>query len=793
MKQMKPLIAVVISFTFTMNYLFSQCLVQGNFLNETYISGWTLQDDQIPTTISTVAGGCDNAIQNGTITTAGSCKFLTARCAKNLRIYKSLPSSLSNLTWTVDFSFTFDAAPAGGYATNAPAVTLLAFTSNNLALRQTCAIPVNGQFCGQCGSYPFNNMDAVWATLASTPGPGTCTSNTVQNAGGPWSIIAYGMDNGNTPVSSTPINLNGSNQYWIRLQRTSLAWVTISVFSNAAYTNHIPGSPQCLYLNPQTMSVTGLNTVQHGVEPQGSCRRISNITIPSFKIDNSVPCPMPLTAAFSTISSACGNLSFNASATTGSPFQEEDQYWSIVPCDQSGNSQGHPVWDTWVHGNAGVYTFPTAANGGPSFITCGNYYLVTLAVNNCVNPWNQVSHVIYVDCPTIYAGPDIATCTPLTQNAIFGNNANNNPPWVNFAWSSSNPNVTLSGGNYNTGGAMGEGQSTLTLVATDVNGCTATDQLNYIGIVANAGPDRKICYHGANQTLSGWVEIGGNSTDGFNYSWSGTGASFSCSTCSKTLVHLNSPGTVVCTLTVTDPVTLLQCQDFVNVTLNPSPNGANMILNLPSNYSVDCNSPGSYYLGGSFFNGSSIIPYNYTWTSITNPSINNLTYTVTSNSTSFIPQDNFANCNSGSNSATFYLTITDADGCQISDYVTVNYVNAPNLGGGNENGIQIIQSQEKSNTEYFSKYIDDIKNEMHQINIMPNPNSGTFNLSFESPLAISPTLYIIDLSGRILHTQSISLQKGLNQLEISKPELPAGIYFIKVDGFDEPIKMIISK
>jgi hypothetical protein len=77
--------------------------------------------------------------------------------------------------------------------------------------------------------------------------------------------------------------------------------------------------------------------------------------------------------------------------------------------------------------------------------------------------------------------------------------------------------------------------------------------------------------------------------------------------------------------------------------------------------------------------------------------------------------------------------------------------------------------------------------------ISPNPNSGTFNLSFESPLAISPTLYIIDLSGRILHTQSISLQEGLNQLEISKPELPAGAYFIKVDGFDEPIKMIISK
>lgn len=82
---------------------------------------------------------------------------------------------------------------------------------------------------------------------------------------------------------------------------------------------------------------------------------------------------------------------------------------------------------------------------------------------------------------------------------------------------------------------------------------------------------------------------------------------------------------------------------------------------------------------------------------------------------------------------------------------------------------------------------------VNTFSIYPNPNNGDFMVSIENANVINSTLYIVDLSGRILHTQSISLQEGLTQLEISKPELPAGIYFVKVDGFDEPIKMIISK
>jgi hypothetical protein len=84
------------------------------------------------------------------------------------------------------------------------------------------------------------------------------------------------------------------------------------------------------------------------------------------------------------------------------------------------------------------------------------------------------------------------------------------------------------------------------------------------------------------------------------------------------------------------------------------------------------------------------------------------------------------------------------------------------------------------------------KNKTH-LNIFPNPNHGEFNVSISCINNIQSNLYIMDVSGRIIHTQSFSLQQGLNQLRLSQLELSSGIYFISVDGIDETLKMIISK
>jgi hypothetical protein len=76
--------------------------------------------------------------------------------------------------------------------------------------------------------------------------------------------------------------------------------------------------------------------------------------------------------------------------------------------------------------------------------------------------------------------------------------------------------------------------------------------------------------------------------------------------------------------------------------------------------------------------------------------------------------------------------------------------------------------------------------------IYPNPNTGVFTLSIQSDMSANPTLYLVDPSGRIIHAQSVILHDGLNQIQLSKPELSSGIYFIKVDGVDQMEKIIIT-
>lgn len=79
-----------------------------------------------------------------------------------------------------------------------------------------------------------------------------------------------------------------------------------------------------------------------------------------------------------------------------------------------------------------------------------------------------------------------------------------------------------------------------------------------------------------------------------------------------------------------------------------------------------------------------------------------------------------------------------------------------------------------------------------RLNLYPNPNMGNFYLSIISSEDMETSLSILDLSGRIVHSQILSLLSGGNTIEILKPELPSGVYFINVGGFDEPVKMVIS-
>ena len=98
----------------------------------------------------------------------------------------------------------------------------------------------------------------------------------------------------------------------------------------------------------------------------------------------------------------------DASAT----WLEKDHFWSIVESDANGNviNPQNEKSQWFVAQQAGVKNISQLyAQLGGSF-QCGKYYRIKLAVvNSCVG-WTEIVKLVNINCPSIYAGPDI--CYP---------------------------------------------------------------------------------------------------------------------------------------------------------------------------------------------------------------------------------------------------------------------------------------------------------------------------------------------------------------------------------------------
>ena len=71
---------------------------------------------------------------------------------------------------------------------------------------------------------------------------------------------------------------------------------------------------------------------------------------------------------------------------------------------------------------------------------------------------------------------------------------------------------------------------------------------------------------------------------------------------------------------------------------------------------------------------------------------------------------------------------------------------------------------------------------LEQLSIYPNPNiSGPVNLQFLSPVSNPAQIKVIDLSGRIVWSQSINPFKGDNHLSLDFSNLSAGLYTVKLE------------
>ena len=61
----------------------------------------------------------------------------------------------------------------------------------------------------------------------------------------------------------------------------------------------------------------------------------------------------------------------------------------------------------------------------------------------------------------------------------------------------------------------------------------------------------------------------------------------------------------------------------------------------------------------------------------------------------------------------------------------------------------------------------------------PNPSRGYLKTSLSSGLSTQATVYLIDVTGKVVHSSAIKLEKGMNTFEMNVA-LPAGIVFMKI-------------
>ena len=195
--------------------------------NYTAPVGWT----QVGSLVS-IAGGVVQ-YQNG------------AADGEQRRVHKNLGFTLnSSDLWQADLDVTPQtiggSAPSTGHA-------VLALTSGTDEPHSACTnIP--------CTGYPSSVQDAINCNFSS---PANSTNTFFQ-------LIAF---DGPTQYTSSNIPATGLNvTYYIRIERTSPTSVTLSIFSNAARTLHIAGSPVSLII---PASITGLGNVQHANVARG--------------------------------------------------------------------------------------------------------------------------------------------------------------------------------------------------------------------------------------------------------------------------------------------------------------------------------------------------------------------------------------------------------------------------------------------------------------------------------------------------------------------------------------------
>ncbi len=89
----------------------------------------------------------------------------------------------------------------------------------------------------------------------------------------------------------------------------------------------------------------------------------------------------------------------------------------------------------------------------------------------------------------------------------------------------------------------------------------------------------------------------------------------------------------------------------------------------------------------------------------------------------------------------------------------------------------------------------EMSNNNPELRVYPNPNNGSFVISYDVKIKSDAFINIIDVQGRAIFSQYLLLEEGLNFLPVELDNFKAGVYFVQanVNGKMETIKILINK
>lgn len=134
-----------------------------------------------------------------------------------------------------------------------------------------------------------------------------------------------------------------------------------------------------------------------------------------------------------------------------------------------------------------------------------------------------------------------------------------------------------------------------------------------------------------------------------------------------------------------------------------------------------------------------------------------------------------------------YFPCTDSECCEITFEILNNGTEARVDSRSTPNDIcvgncfEVCQIFDNDPFALAKGSIDTDNYELNQdIKIMPNPNTGIFNLEFNSDNDEQHSLQVLDLLGQIVYSSNIITTTGNNSLNLDLSSLPVGVYYLQL-------------